>query len=391
MSTQKCNVCGSSLHKKIYDSGNSLSLTSLCTTLNSRTEVYACQSCSHVQSVPIRNLKSYYDLDYNILVESEDEDQIYEVVMGNKIYRTDHQVNVMLDKLLLKAGTRILDYGCAKSSTMRALSKLGLGCEVFLFDVSDRYRAFWDNFVSVNNYATYDLPDDWQGTFDIVTSFFSLEHIEKPQDALINTKRVLRNGGILYGVVPSFLSNSADLIVVDHVNHFTPLSLYQLLNDNGFLNIDIDDISHKGAIVFSAQKSDSEDNCSIITTSLVDASSIVDKAQKIGHFWQHAGERVRAFEKSLDSDAKLAIYGAGFYGSFIMSWLSGRFQVDYVLDQNPFMHGRKINCATVMDPTCLPADVNTLLVGLNPSHAKQVIQEVTCLKNRSLNIFYLQD
>lgn len=391
MSPQKCNVCRSSLHKKIYDSGNSLSLTSLCKTHNSKTEVYACQTCSHVQSVPIRDIKSYYDQDYDILIESEEEDQICEVVSGKKIYRTDHQVNVMLDKLSPKAGARILDYGCAKSSTMRALSKLDLDYEIFLFDVSDRYRPFWDKFVPINNYATYNLPNYWQDSFDIVTSFFSLEHIERPQDALMNAKNILRDGGILYGIVPNFLSNSADLIVVDHVNYFSPLSLNQLLNDNGFHNINIDDASHKGAIVFSAQKSDSKNSRSAARPNLADASSIVDKAQKIGQFWQHAGEKIQAFEKGLYADAKIAVYGAGFYGSFIMSWLSGRFLIDYIMDQNPFMHGRKIDSATVIDPACLPADVNTLLVGLNPSHAKQVIQEVACFKNRSLNIFYLQD
>ena len=384
-------MCRSSLHKKIYDSGNSLSLTSLCTTHNSKTEVYACQTCSHVQSVPIRDIKSYYDQDYDILIETEDEDQIYEVVFGKKVYRTDHQVNVMLDKLSPKAGARILDYGCAKSSTMRALSKLDLDYEIFLFDVSDRYRPFWDKFVPINNYATYDLPDYWQDSFDVVTSFFSLEHIERPQDALGNTMRLLRDGGILYGIVPNFLSNSADLIVVDHVNHFSPLSLYQLLNNNGFHNIEIDDISHKGAIVFSAQKSDSKNNRSVITTNSLDASSIVDKAQEIGQFWQHAGEKVIDFEKGLDDDAKLAVYGAGFYGFFIMSCLSGRFKINYILDQNPFMHGRKIGGAIVIDPASLPADIHTLLVGLNPSHAKQIIQEVAGFENRNLNVFYLQD
>src|SRR3990167_3859661 len=93
-----CNLCSTPLDDKLYDSGNAKSLTSLCAAHEGRTQVYFCQGCAHVQSVAMSDIDAYYDDSYDILVDSEEEDQIYEVLDGRKFYRTEHQVRVLLDK-----------------------------------------------------------------------------------------------------------------------------------------------------------------------------------------------------------------------------------------------------------------------------------------------------
>ncbi|HEX5337634.1 MAG TPA: hypothetical protein VFW53_04285, partial [Gallionella sp.] len=158
-----CNLCGTHLTDLIYESGSAKSLTSLCTVYPEATRVYFCHSCGHVQSVEIGNIDSYYDKDYDILVASEEEDQIYEVVDGRNVYRTDHQVVTLLNKIELPPGAKILDYGCAKSSTMHRLADRQIGIQPYLFDVSDRYIPFWKKFLSEDQWATYSIPAAWDG------------------------------------------------------------------------------------------------------------------------------------------------------------------------------------------------------------------------------------
>jgi SAM-dependent methyltransferase len=382
-----CNLCGTPLSDKIYDSGDALSLTSLCTVHDGRTEVYVCGCCAHVQSAAMADIDAYYDDSYDILVDSEEEDQIYEVVAGRKVYRTEHQVKVLRDKLALTTGTRILDYGCAKSATLRTLASQIPGLEVHLFDVSDRYRPFWDKFIPRERGATFELPADWQDRFDVVTSFFSLEHMAQPQDALRKIATLLKTGGTFYGIVPNVLSNTADLIVVDHVNHFTPPSLAWLLRANGFEVQDISASVHRGALVFVARKLAQAAGAQPAAQDEVQA--IVDRARHIADFWQQAGARVQAFEQTLGADAPVALYGAGFYGAFIASWLRQPQRIRYVIDQNAFLQGRHLHGAPVIAPADLPSDISTLLVGLNPAHARQIVGDIPAFAGRSLNCFYL--
>jgi len=383
-----CNLCNKPLTDKIYESESARSLTSLCTLYDSPTQVYFCHECSHVQSIEIANIDNYYDSDYDILVESVEEDQVYEVINGSTVYRTEHQVKNLLDKVVLSSGINILDYGCAKSSTMRALIVKRPDIQAHLFDVSDRYIPFWENFLSDDRWATYVIPGSWDGVFDVVTSFFSLEHMAHPQDALSNIFQVLKPKGIFYGIIPNVFTNTADMIIVDHVNHFTDVSLTCLLRNNGFEDIEIDDKSHRGALTFKARKEadrSADDNVPAPS----EIKKVFDETIKVAQFWKIIGSKVRDFERSIQSNERLAVYGAGFYGAFIASCLQQPERIACVIDQNSFLHGRKINGASIVSPIELPDDIKVILVGLNPAHARKLIEEIPEFNRRQLTYFFL--
>ncbi|MFY0104120.1 methyltransferase domain-containing protein, partial [Acinetobacter baumannii] len=92
--------------------------------------------------------------------------------------------------------------------------------------------------------ATYTIPPAWQVSFDVVSSFFSLEHIPDLTTALRTIRSLLREGGRLYAIVPNTFTKTADFLVADHVNHFTRTSLQALLATHGFDLLDLDERSH---------------------------------------------------------------------------------------------------------------------------------------------------
>ena len=383
-----CNLCDKPLTDKIYQSETARSLTSLCTLYESSTQVYFCHGCAHVQSIEIANIDNYYDSDYDILVESVEEDQVYEVVNGSTIYRTEHQVKTLIDKVELSSEMKILDYGCAKSSTMRALIVNRPDIQAHLFDVSDRYIPFWEKFLSNDRCATYVVPGTWNGFFDVVTSFFSLEHMAHPQNALSNILQVLKPKGIFYGIIPNVFTNTADMIVVDHINHFTDVSLTCLLRNNGFEDIEIDDKSHRGALTFKARKEavrSADDNLPAPS----EIQKVFNETLKIAQFWKSIDSKVRDFERSIQYNERFAIYGAGFYGAFIASCLQQPERIACVIDQNPFLHGREMNGASIVSPIELPDDIKVILVGLNPAHARKMIEDIPEFSRRQLSYFFL--
>ena len=190
----RCLVCDSPLGDPVYDSANPVAVTSLCELRKAPTVVRFCPRCGHLQTEALPGLVGYYDQDYKILIDSEEEDQLYAVVKGRKIFRTEHQVETLLNKVALPSSARVLDYGCAKSSTLRQVLVRRPDVIPYVFDVSEMYRPFWEKFVPAANCATYESKPEWANHFDLVTSFFALEHVIEPCAALQTIVRLLKAG-----------------------------------------------------------------------------------------------------------------------------------------------------------------------------------------------------
>ncbi len=375
-----CNICGQPLGPPVYRSARPVSVTSLCEVLDGHTEVFHCPTCQHVQTTPLPDLAAYYDKTYQILVSSEEEDQLYAVANGRRIYRTEHQVETLLRLVELPLNARVLDFGCAKAATLKALCAYRSDIQPHVFDVSEMYRRFWNRFVPTENQATYQPKPEWDDFFDAVTSFFALEHVAEPRTVLAQAAALLRPNGVFYGIVPNTFTNIADFVVADHVNHFTAPSLRQLCAAAGLVLEKIEDAAHTGAWVFVARKKNAGE--------MVDVSDdLAPRAVEISAYWSDFGSRVRAFEQTCHDDA-VAIYGAGFYGTFIATQLERPEVVVCFLDQNPHRQKQMLLGKPILPPERVPAELHAMYVGLNPIHARATIQAVPAWSPDRFAFFY---
>lgn len=373
-----CHVCHSENTRLLFKSAGARSLTSSCHMMPFETEVWLCNVCQHVMSKELEGAEQYYADNYNINLYHEDEDQLYEMVSGQPVYRTDHQLNVMTQKLAFFDGQKILDYGCGKSGMAKKLLEARPNLDFHFYDVSDVYRPYWEKMTGIHNCAVNKTPETWLSRFDLITSFFSLEHISDLQTTLNHIVSLLQDSGVFYAIVPDMRSNIADFVVVDHVNHFTPHSLRVLLNNVGLDVIEIDDKNHRGAITLVAKKRP-------IQILQEPESTDIDKVLQIANFWQNIGQRVQCAEVSQQSP--FAIYGSGFYGAFIYAQLHKPEQVKCFLDNNSFLQGRQLFNTTIVAPSALPSDVKTLFVGLNPVIAREVISQMPWLAEQCQLVF----
>lgn len=383
-SPSNCNVCMAPLAAPLYDSGHDRAMTSLCESRSGRTRVWACSVCGHLRGAVLPDTDDFYARAYRILLDCDDEDQIYEMRGGGIVYRTAHQVEVLQRRLQLPLGARLLDYGCAKASTPRALLHRRPDLEMHLFDVSDMYVSHWERFIPAERRASHDTPADWAGHFDAVTSFFALEHIPRPREAVRHIAALLKDRGVLYAIVPDTFGNPADLVVIDHVNHFTSASIQRLLADAGFGDIEIDANAHRGALVVTARK-----NGTVIPAPQCGAE--LQRAAGLARFWSGLGERLQAAEARLPEQAAVAIYGSGFYGAWIASTLARLEPLRCFLDRSPFQQGKTVFDRAVLAPEAIPAEVTTVFVGLNPKIARSVMAEQAWMRERDLNLVFLDE
>ena len=372
-----CNICDGPLGMPVYESARPFSITSLCQVLEGHTRVWHCARCGHTQTAPLPALEKFYAEDYHILTDSEEEDQLYVVQEGQKIFRTEHQVTTLLGKLDLSPNAKVLDYGCGKAATLKALHGHRDGIVPHVFDVGEQYHDFWDTFVPAENQAVNEVPAEWAGCFDVVISFFALEHVAAPREFVAEAHRLLRDGGTFYFLVPNVFANTADLVVTDHVNHFSENSLHRLLADVGFAVREIDGTAHNSAWVVIAEKNDADGIAP-------PTNSVGDAVNTMVEYWQEFGSRVRVFENA--SNGESAIYGSGFYGTLIHANLECPESVNCFLDQNPHRQQQILLEKPILAPEVLPETVRRLYVGLNPRVARE---EMALLNwSRELEMFF---
>ncbi|WP_043310829.1 class I SAM-dependent methyltransferase [Pseudomonas sp. ML96] len=353
--------------------------------IEGKTRVYFCDGCSHLQTNELPNLVEYYAQEYEINTASEDIDQLYKVVDGKLVYRAEHQAATLLSKVDFPVGARVLDYGCAKSPTLRNVLSARPDIEPFLFDVTDRYIPSWKTFPKMPQWSTHTPSAEWAGSMDVVLSFYALEHVAMLYQAIENIKALLKEGGTFYFIVPNVYQNLADFVVADHVNHFSAGSLIRLLELHGFGDVAVDDGCHDAAFVVTARLLAAPSNT---LTQVSNFDKLRVAAQRMADYWQGITARIQQFEKDAGG-GQVAVYGAGFYGSFIYSSLVNPTNVVCFIDRNKHLEGTLLNEKSIYAPEQMPHTVSHVLVGMNPRVAKANIAEIEGWQERSLSFFFL--
>lgn len=381
-----CHVCGHKLEGPFYRNTSQFSVNSLCQLRNGRVEVSFCRNCGHMQSGVFRDLGDYYDKSYNILTSSAEEDHLYSAVNGVKVYRTEHQARTLLEKMKIPYGACVLDFGCAKAATLRRVCAVRPDITPYVFDVSSAYMDFWHEFVAREHCAVHELPKEWSRKFDIVLSFFALEHVNDPIAFCRSIASLLKPDGFFYFIVPNVFANTADMIVDDHVNHFSESSLRHLLARTGFSPFVISDSNHTGAwVVYAAAAKE------VAEISGESPEKIIGLEQQVlgmARFWESYVQHIRSFELGLSPEASIAIYGAGFYGTVIAASLARPQRIACFIDQNPHLQQNDILGRPVVSVKDLPAEVTHVLVGLNPKSARQTIASLEVWDRRDLKFFF---
>jgi len=360
-------------------------LTSISTHLAIPTQTYVCRNCGHGQSPDLPKIQEFYDTQYRISLQSDQHDQLYEVREGHSIFRTQRQAEI-LAAIELPFQARVLDFGAAKGSTLRALLQSRPDLRPSIFDVSSDYVKFWQGWVPESEQAIHHIPAEWQGRFDLVTAHFVLEHVVHPIETLQRLAELLAPGGKLFFTVPDPLSNTGDFLVVDHVNHFTASSLVKTCEISGLVPLTLSADLFRGAFVVIAESATA--SAPVLDSVQSDDASDIHHALEALTFWNKALEFLDD-DQMTDILEPTAIYGAGFYGALI----SARLQRPPIcfLDRNKHLQGGEYLGVSVLAPEDCPDSVRRIYPGLNPKHARSILANADAWMPHHAKIHFLAD
>ena len=378
---ENCRICGGALSDPVYRSSG-MSITSVRSVSDTPLTVYMCPSCFHVQKPALQSTDTYYDKDYRISLESDDFDQLYDKVDNKCIYRTDYQAELLLNSVDVPFKARILDYGAGKASTLMKISALRPDLIPYVFDVSDNYRKYWQ-VLPEEQQATYTISGSWKNTFSLIMAHFVLEHVEDPVVFFLNIADLLIEEGCIFFTVPNVLTNPGDLIVVDHINHFSFPSITAALNKANLSIVTIDKSIFRGALVCVAKL-----NVKSTLADHYDSSDFADKFNDIVRFWLDFDRRLDKATKKYMS-ASTAIFGAGVYGSYIAAKIKDSVMLRCFLDNSPHLINSKHMGFPVFAPYDMPEDISVIYSGLNPSIARSVLTSFQ--KDRISNVIFFDE
>ncbi|OCP02332.1 MULTISPECIES: class I SAM-dependent methyltransferase [unclassified Ensifer] len=380
-----CRVCGDHIGAPTYDVP-APALTSMMTLLDVPTRVFVCAACGHAQSDDIPDIQAFYDTGYRISLTSENHDQIFAVASDGTItYRTDHQAALALRLLDLPEGASILDYGAAKAVTLRKMTAARSDLRPHVFDVSSDYVSAWQGWVPKQAQAVYAAPEAWRATFDAVMSHFVIEHVADPVAFMRDVRELLRPDGTFLFSIPDVAGNPGDMAVVDHLNHFSEASIAQALASAGFQLQVIDKASFPGAFFVVARRAEALAEASAPSAA---AAGAAKEARDICAFWDQASEKLNDGAERY-AKRKVAIYGAGFYGSWIYGRIGEAVDVVAFLDRNENMKGATHFGIPVLSPEELPEEAEALFIGLNPLKARAAIAAQPWLQRAGLDHVWL--
>lgn len=198
--------------------------------------LFVCESCGLAQKIPdaawLAEIDEIYR-DYEMYHQSAAIDQaVFDPVSGRPSGRCEILARRLLETRAISRSGSLLDVGAGSGAMLAAFSATHDGWKLFGLDLDTRKEAALKSIPRFERLFT-GPPKGLQQKFDLVTLVHSLEHFPDPVSTLRTLRRNIADGGRLFVEVINLEKTPFDLIVADHLCHFTPRTLAHLVTRAG--------------------------------------------------------------------------------------------------------------------------------------------------------------
>ncbi len=353
-----CKVCSAKAIALLYRSDKQLSITSDLRLWKEGIEVFQCKACGCVFKKPDKSqLKKIYQ-HYQLFEDSEENDQAI-FISGKPQPRT----RIIVDSLSLArlpGSGKFLDIGCNKGFLLKQFSGSFPGWSVFGHELSRVYENYVKKIPHFGGFYSGEISNI-RSKFDLISMIHTLEHIENPQKFLKSINKLLTPDGSLLIQVPNLLQNPFDILVFEHISHFSPQTLEQMLINAGF-----------EVVLKSTQIVPKE------LTFIAKPNRRYGGSLKFEHFLQMTAnenvEFLKKFEELVVNVAQrkpLVVFGTAEVGTWVAGLLDGEF--DFFVDESPWRIGKKHLGKKIFHPGVLKGEENVILA-MAPILSKNIMQ-----------------
>lgn len=369
-----CLVCQQASLRRIAAFASLPRITSDCRPYPSGGDLFVCADCGAVQKAPtdlwfaeIAGIYSGYDAYYQ---SGRGEEQIvFDRATGTPRRRSDVLLSGLASKANLPARGRALDVGCGNGATLSAMSATLADWTFSGYELGDSALPRLARIQGFESLHTGRL-DAIAQRFDLVSMVHSLEHFPSPFSTLTNMLPIVGNGKLFIEVC-NVEENPFDILVADHLMHFSPATLKKLLHRSGFETVflETDWVAKEISLLARVQDPQIEDTSTILTV-----TGDPDKTY----------ERIAAYVFWLQKLRELALIAAdgkhpfGLFGTSIAgTWLASQIinKVDFFVDEDVTRVGREHLGRPVISPENIPKNAK-LLFALAPNVASTIAERL---------------
>ncbi|MCE5181927.1 MAG: class I SAM-dependent methyltransferase [Betaproteobacteria bacterium] len=273
---------------------------------------------------------------------------------------------ILIEKIHEMAGLadsgRILDIGCGNGVTLKAFSELLPRWSLFGQEIDNRSEGALKLLPGFEQLFTC-APGAIPGRYALISLVHTLEHFVQPSCILQGLVSKLEQHGLLFVQVCNLEENPFDLLIADHLLHFTPSTLSRLAQKAGYgvMSTATDWISKEISALFSLEPDSGQGKVPIELPGL-------------------AKQRVRMhleWLRKLEASARTELAGftpRGFFGSTIAAtWLGGALgdAIDFFVEEDSSRCGKQLFQKPILHPRDVPEGAGVYL-GLAPVTAKKI-------------------
>jgi 2-polyprenyl-3-methyl-5-hydroxy-6-metoxy-1,4-benzoquinol methylase len=309
-------------------------------------KLFVCGRCGMAQKIVdadwLRETGEIYR-DYEMYHQSASNDQaVFDPVSGRPSGRSEVLARRLRESGVLPASGTLLDVGAGSGAMLAAFSAARTDWKLFGLDLDDRRERALMAIPRFERLFTVS-PEQLSPQFDLITLVHSLEHFPDPLSMLRSLRKRIAPGGRLFIQVNNVDRTPFDLVVADHLCHFTPRSLAYLVARAEFKIDAVRTDWVKKEISLLATVGPERSQPDLADPSIAMAKVETDVA------WLNG---MLAHARASAGSARFGIFGT----SVAATWLAGGLgdAVKFFVDEDPGREGRSHLGRPILKPAEIP-------------------------------------
>jgi SAM-dependent methyltransferase len=362
-----CQVCGSKGLERQSAFTALPRVTSDCKPWPAGGSLAVCSDCGAIQKIPdaqwqneIRRIYGAYEI-YHLSDGAEQ--VIFATASGEASPRSHVLVDFVAKTIALPPQGKLIDIGCGNGAALAGFSKILPQWELYGNELSDRVRPALEKIPNFVALYTVDDVKAIPGRYDLVSMIHSLEHMPAPLSTVTAATRLLEDRGSVFIEVPDIETSPFDLVVADHLSHFSLDTLRYLASRAGLtaatattsvLGKEITFIGRSGQTPLPRPAAAAGFRTARATVTWL--QSVIDRA------------------RALSKEGPFGIFGTSISGMWLYGALGGR--IDFFVDEDKSRIGRDYEGKPILAPQDAPTG-STVYVPLTPTVSTKVVARLT--------------
>jgi len=366
----RCQVCSTGALEVVEEYRALPRVTSDAKPWPSGGTLTVCVDCGAIQKLPdqgwLREVKNIYD-DYEMYYLSAGAEQLVFTSGGDSEPRSRRLVEYLIERVELPGNGCLLDIGCGNGDALVQFARMLPKWRLYGSEITERpLRRLQrlENFVRLFTVSPRQIDE----RFSVVTMIHSLEHMPSPRATVADAVSLLGPGGVLFIEVPDIEASPFDLLVADHLMHFSTATLALLVGRAGVRpSALVNDVVSK-ELTLIAHPGDGR-------VPIPDPKRGVHLARATVRWLSD----VLAMAQAQASEDRMGIFGTAVAGMALYGALRDR--VSFFVDEDPMRVGRRYDGKPVLAPADVP-EGSAVFVALPPERAHQLAERLSGLPVR---------